>query len=188
MRKPKHNYYDDKFYEDIMGYAMQGFTDAEIADALDLNADVFGSMKNGNYAMWNKKQNTERSERINRVLTRGRMKINSIVRSAYLKAALGGKKVKKSIVKYVQERCDCEGKDKHCPYCGGTGWVTLTDKAVAQEETEELCPNVQAMSMWLLHHDPEWRKIERKQDNEDGLYSENGIDIDKWMEDNTSDE
>ena len=79
MRKPKHNYDDDRFYEDIMGYAMQGFTDAEIADALGLNADVFGSMKNGNYAMWNKKKNAERSERINRVLTRGRMKINAIV-------------------------------------------------------------------------------------------------------------
>ena len=25
------------------------------------------------------------------------------------------------------------GQDKKCPYCGGTGWVTLTDKAVVQE-------------------------------------------------------
>ena len=185
MRKPKHNYDDDKFYEDIMGYAMQGFTDAEIADALDLNPDVFGSMKNGNYAMWNKKQNAARSERLNRVLSRGRTKINAIVRSAYLKAALGGKKVKKSIVKYVQERCECEGKNKHCPYCGGTGWVTLTDKAVAQEETEELYPNVQAMSMWLLHHDPEWRKIERKQDNDEGVPApdevSHGVNIEDWI-------
>lgn len=184
----KYEYDSDDFYKKLYTLCLQGCTDREIADSLKINPSTLSRMKNGKYQKWTKEQNAIRSKRIIETMSRGRVRINAIVRSAYLKAALGGKKVKKSIVKYVQERCECEGKNKRCPYCGGTGWVTLTDKAVAQEEVEELYPNVQAMSMWLLHHDEEWRKIERKQDNEDGLYSENGIDIDKWMEDNTSDE
>ena len=78
------------------------------------------------------------------------------------------------------------GADKKCPYCGGTGWVTLTDKAVVQESEIELPPNMQAIATLLYHHDPTWRKMEKKQDDEDTLYSENGIDIDKWMTDNTN--
>lgn len=52
----------------------------------------------------------------------------------------------------------------------------------------ELAPNLQAMSVWLYHHDEEWRKIERRQDEENDLHRENGIDIDKWMEENESED
>lgn len=189
MAKAKYNYDSEEFYNKIEVCAIQGYTDAEIADALDLNADVFGKMKNGNYTKWTKKENKERSERLGRVLAHGRLKMNALVRSAYMKAALGGKKIKSSIVKYVQEKCSCMGADKHCPYCGGTGWVQLTDKAVAQEEVSELPPNIQALSTWLYHHDPEWRKTERKEDEANKTPTpdelDHGIDIDKWIKDNT---
>ena len=45
---------------------------------------------------------------------------------------------------------------------------------------------MQAIATLLYHHDPTWRKMENKQTDEDALYSENGIDIDKWMTDNTN--
>ena len=69
------------------------------------------------------------------------------------------------------------GADKHCPKCGGTGWVTLTDKAVIQEGETELPPNMQAISTLLYHHDPEWRKVERKQDEDKGDNRIEGFDV-----------
>ena len=188
-RPPKFDYNGDEFYEEIYALAMQGLTDAEIAFALGerfgqtLNPDVFGSMKNGNYAQWSKRQNEERGMRINRVLARARAKINSIVRGAYLKSALGGKKISSKVVSYVRQRCHCQGNDEHCPDCGGTGYYYLTDKQVVQESESELPPNQQAMSTWLFHHDPEWRKLQRGQDDEGDLIKDGqgGIDVDKWI-------
>lgn len=186
MAKPKHDYDSEDFYKRIEGLAMNGYTDSEIANELNLSADVFGSMKNGNYQCWDEEENKRRGDEINRVLAHGRTKIVALLRGAYIKGAFGGKKTKSRIVKFVQDKCECMGQDKKCPYCGGTGWVTLTDKAVVQESEMELPPNMQAIATLLYHHDPTWRKMEKKQDDEDALYSENGIDIDKWMTDNTN--
>lgn len=177
MAKPKHDYDSPDFYKLIEQLAMNGYTDEEIANELDLAADVFGAMKNGNYQGWSEDDNNKRGSQIYRVLAHGRTKINALVRAAYLKAAFGGKKVKSSIVKYVQEKCDCLGQDRHCPKCGGTGWVTLTDKAVVQEGETELPPNMQALTTWMYHHDVEWRKVERKQDEEKGDNRIEGFDI-----------
>ena len=186
MAKPKHDYDNIDFFKRIEALAMNGYTDEEIANELDLSREVFTCMKNGNYDGWNEEENKRRGEQICNVLAHGRTRINALVRSAYLKGAFGGKKVKSNIVKYVQDKCDCMGQNKKCPECGGTGWVTLTDKAVVQEAETELPPNMQALTTWMYHHDPEWRKVERKLDEENSLYSENGIDIEKWMDDNTS--
>ena len=49
MAKPKHDYDNEYFYKRIEGLAMNGYTDEEIANELNLSADVFGAMKNGNY-------------------------------------------------------------------------------------------------------------------------------------------
>ena len=190
-RQPKFDYDGDEFYEEIYTLALQGLTDAEIAYALGdrfgqtLEPDVFGSMKNGNYAPWSECQNARRSERLNRVLARGRSKINSIVRGAYLKSALGGKKVSSKVVSYVRQRCSCMGQQDECPVCGGTGYYFLTDKQVVQESESELPPSQQALSTWLFHHDPEWRKIQRDKGEDDGIPKNivHGIDIDKWITD-----
>ena len=175
MAKAKHNYNGDEFYDNIAAYAMQGFTDAEIADALDLTPDVFGSMKNGNYAQWNEAQNKARSERINRVLAHGRTKINAIVRSAYLKAALGGKKLKnKSVTK--RHLRDASGR------------ITDDEEVQTTESEIEQPSNIQALTTWMFHHDPEWRKIERNQDDGNKVPTsdeiDHGIDIDSWIKDN----
>lgn len=188
MAKPKHDYDNKDFYKLIEQLAMNGYTDEEIANELDLSREVFGCMKNGNYENWSDEDNKRRGSQITNVLAHGRTKINALVRAAYLKGAFGGKKIGSKVVKYVQDKCECMGADKKCPHCGGTGWITLTDKKVVQEAETELAPNMQALTTWMYHHDPEWRKVERKLDEDNSLYSENGINIDKWMEDNTSNE
>lgn len=186
MAKAKHNYDSDDFYDEILALSMQGLTDAEIADNLGLSPEAFCCMKNGNYDKWSKHANNQRSERIVKVLARGRRKILGIVRGRYLKAALGGIKTKNVTTRYIQDRCMCDGEEKHCPKCGGTGWVMLTEKSVVQETESELPPNMQALSTWLYHHDPEWRKVENKQDD-DEVSADGSIDIDKWIINNTDD-
>lgn len=85
--------------------------------------------------------------------------------------ALGGIKTKSTVVRKLR---DIEGN--------------LTGEEEMQVSESELAPNLQAMSVWLYHHDEDWRKVERNQDEYSNLQRENGIDIDKWMEDNESED
>lgn len=177
MARPrKFDYDSDDFYDEILALAMQGFTDAEIADMLvdkfgvSLDPETFTSMKNGNYIGWTDDENERRSERFLKVLARGRRKINGIVRGAYLKAALGGKKLKTKTTTTRKLR---------------VSGVYTDDEEIQTTETEaELPYNVQAMATWLYHHDPEWRKIERKQDEDASDIPSNiakGVEIDSWI-------
>lgn len=178
MARPKKFDYDsDDFYDEILALSMQGLTDAEIADKLEdkfgvsLSPEVFSCMLNGNYKAWSKRENRVRSERLSKVLARGRRKINAVVRGAYLKAALGGKKIKsKTTVKRRMKLPD--------------GTLTDAEDVQTSETEQELPYNIQAMATWLYHHDPEWRSIERKQDVGDVPQDiKKGIDIDSWIKD-----
>lgn len=200
-RRPKFDYDSDKFYDQILALAMQGLTDAEIAfelkdesdprnpKPLGLDPAVFCNMKNGHYANWSEAQNKRRSERINQVLERGRARINSIIRGAFLKSALGGKVIKTKVKQAVKARCDCRFENdgdpvKDCPRCGGTGWYYVTEQVVVQEVEHELPPDTRALSSWLYHHDKRYREIERKvEKDEDGIPTdiEQGISIEKWI-------
>lgn len=157
-RKPKFDYTSEDFLSLVESYAKKGFTDKEIAFAIGLNPTYFSEKKS---------QHPEISE----VLARGRATINATVRAKFLAMALGGIKTKSTVVRKLR---DSEGN--------------LTGENELQVSESELAPNLQAMSVWLYHHDEDWRKIERKQDEDSTLYSENGIDIDKWMEENESED
>lgn len=82
---------------------------------------------------------------------------------------LGGIKTKSTVVRKLKDQ---DGN--------------LTGEEELQVSESELAPNLQAMSVWLYHHDEEWRRFERRQDEDNTLERENGIDIDKWMEENES--
>lgn len=177
MARPKKFDYDsDDFYDEILALAMQGLNDAEIADALgdkfgqSLDPETFNCMKNGNYINWTQEENERRSARFIKVLARGRRKTTSLVRGAYLKAALGGKKVKSKTV--VRRRLKIDG-------------AYTDDEEIQTSETETEMPyNIQALATWLYHHDPEWRKVQRNQDTEASEVPtdvKKGIDIDAWI-------
>lgn len=176
MAKPKFDYDGMAFYEEIERLAAQGSSESEIAYLLadkfgvDLNPAVFSTMKNGNYANWSKDENESRSALINKHLERGREKINYLVRGRYLKSALGGVKVKgKTVTK------------RHMIVNG----QKTEDMIVETRETEqETPPNIQALSVWLYHFDPEWRKVQRCKDEDDNLPFDpkKGISIQKWIE------
>ncbi len=179
MAKPKHNYDGEDFYIDIGTFALQGMNDAEIADALDLDPEAFSTMKNGKYIGWDDEQNERRSNRILKVLARSRRKTTALVRGAYLKAALGGKKVK-NIAKTKRPLFNDDG----------TPMVKVVNGKEEQEyqvlqvsETEfEQPPNIQALSTWLYHHDPDWRRRQRGEpDPEEVGNAEQGLNIEAWI-------
>ena len=105
---------------------------------------------------------------ISEVLARGRATINATVRAKFLAMALGGIKTKSTVVRKLR---DSEGN--------------LTGEDELQVSESELAPNLQAMSVWLYHHDEDWRKIERKQDEDADIPTdiEHGINIDSWIKD-----
>jgi hypothetical protein len=168
-RPPKHDYDDDEFYDQVFYYAFNGANNSEIATMLDLNPDVFGKMVAGNYQPWNEEENERRSKRLSRVLASAREKINMTVRSKYMQSALGKSKAKSKVIRYIKD--DEEN--------------TLE---VVQETETQLAPNMQALSMWLLHHDPEWRKVQRGFEPSEAAAVtpdniERGIAIEDWIND-----
>ena len=95
------------------------------------------------------------------------------MRGAYLKAALGGKKIKNKTV--TTRKLKVNG-------------IYAEDEEVQTTEGEtELPPNMQALATWLYHHDEEWRRVEKKQEDDEDVFSAGSVDIDKWINDNTND-
>ena len=154
-RKPKFDYKSEDFLSQVETYAKKGFTDKEIAFALGLNPTYFYEMKS-------------KYSEITDVLARGRATINATVRAKFLAMALGGIKTNSTVVRKLR---DSEGN--------------LTGEDELQVSESELAPNLQAMSVWLYHHDEDWRKIERKQDEDADIPTdiEHGINIDSWIKD-----
>lgn len=191
MAKPKFNYDSEDFYKEIYALALQGLNDAEIAWALGdnlgvvlddegniikesetkgLTPDTFAAMKGGSYPLWTPEERERRSARIKKELAHGRAKILGIVRSRYLKAALGGIKVKGhvtrrryNIIKGIKDE----------------------DNMVVEEvnSEQETAPNMQALANFLYHHDPQFRNIQRGLDEaEADIKVNNGVSIRSWIE------
>lgn len=190
MAKPKFNYDGEDFYKEIYALAMQGLTDAEIAynlgdslgvaqdengvpyvtEAKGLRPSTFAEMKAGKYDPWTAEENERRSKRITDELAHGRAKVLGIVRGRYLKAALGGIKIKGSVTRKRYNVINGE-KDMN---------------NMVMEETEsvsETAPNMQALANWLYHHDTQFRNIQKGIEDGDLLIKvKNGVSIGAWLE------
>lgn len=149
---PKFDYEGEEFLSMIEGFAKNGLTDTEIANAIGLNPSTFST-------------NKTRFPKMGEVLTRARCKINASVRATFLRVALGGKKLTNTTYRKIRDR---DGNE--------TGEVEI------QTTESEMPPSLQALSVWLFHHDPEWRKVEMKDFNEDiPTDTDKGIDIEAWI-------
>ena len=93
-RKPKFDYTGEDFLSKISELARKGYTDREIAFSIGLNGSTFSEKKS-------------EFKEIAETLSHARAQINSIVRAAFLKTALGGRMVRTT--QYVQRRCECKG-------------------------------------------------------------------------------
>ena len=158
-RKPKFDYTGEEFLNRISELARRGYTDRDIAFAIGMNETYFNEKK-------------AECAPISEALAHARSQLNSTVRGAFLKAALGGRLVKK--YSYIQKRCECKGKDPDCPICDGSGWITPEQHRVVEEY--EQAPNLMAQNRWLMNYDEEWKKQMKGNDPSD-LNKVEGIDI-----------
>ena len=116
------------------------------------------------------------------MLARGRKKIIELLRGSYLRTALGQSKTKSVTKKFVEEVCECGGGNPQCPICGGTGKIVRSDKWITLETETQMAPSLQAMTVLLYHHDPEWRAQERLKDEVDDVpKAKKGISIEDWI-------
>ena len=198
MAKPKFNYDGDYFYREIFALAMQGLNDGEIAYSLgdnlgvvkdsygqpvtdeegkEVKTDIFGltpstfsEMKAGKYKGWTEEENERRSKRISEELAHGRSRVLGIVRGRYLKAALGGIKIK--------------GKVTRKRYNVINGRKDEDNMVVEETNSEsETAPNMQALANFLYHHDPQFRNIQKGiEDGELQIKVKNGVSINAWLE------
>lgn len=155
-RKSKFDYTSKDFLSTVETYAKKGFTDKEIAFALGMNPTYFCEVKGS-------------TPELSEVLARGRATITAAVRAKFLAMALGGIKTKSTTKRKLK---DVDGN-----YTG--------DEEIQSVESE-LAPSLQAMSVWLYHYDEDWKKTERKQDEDASDVPtdiEKGIDIDSWIKD-----
>lgn len=140
-RPAKYDYASEEFARVVEDYARKGLIDKEIAFELGISPELFSKKK------------VEFSS-ISSALARARLRINSTVRAAYLRTALGGKRI--HVEQYVQKKCSCGGKDPECEICDGTGWLTPEQNRIVTEQ--ELAPSQSALERWLMNHDDEWRE------------------------------
>lgn len=153
-RKPKYDFRNEELLRSIEALAKKGATDKEIAVSLGMSPTTFCEKK-------------VEFEELREVLSRAREALNSLVRATYLQTALGKSKAKNVVTQYSKSRCQCEGTDQTCPFCGGTGFIVSENRAVITETESDIPPSLQALSTWLYHHDKEWRAVVDKK-NEDG--------------------
>ena len=190
MAKPKFNYDGEAFYKEIYALAMQGLNDAEIAYSLGDNLGVdededgnvskntisgltpttFSEMKAGKYKGWTEEENARRSVRISEELAHGRARVLGVVRGRYLKAALGGIKIKGKVVR------------KRYNVVNGVPDMQNRIEDVTESESET-APNIQALANFLYHHDTEFRNIQKGIEEGDvAIKVKNGVSITAWLE------
>lgn len=184
MAHPNHNYDSKEFYTLLEKYASVCQYDKDVATLLDLEDTTFSRMKRGIYEGWNEEQNKRRGERISQVLLRARANAVMLVKNNIFRLGIGKATVKSRSVKANAIHCDCKGKDPMCPKCWGSGWIKDEENGVVIQETEQqVAPNLAAMQLWLRHHDPNYRKVERGEepDGQGTLDPKQGVDMMSWL-------
>ena len=137
--------------------------DRELANDLGLDPRTFSEMKNGCYRGWSQEENERRKIRINEVCERARTSIEAEVWKAIIDMGLG--KVQSQDISFSKVNGKVSDEQR----------ITV----------HKLPPNLFALQLWLKHHSPKYRDIEKGiEESEDDVYSDKGIDIDKWIKDN----
>ena len=183
MAKPKHDYDSQQFYDLLYKYASVCQYDGDVASLLDMDEATFSRMKNGRYEKWTEEENERRSERIGQILQRARANSLLQAKNTLLRLGIGAIKLKSTSIKKAVAHCECRGEDPKCPHCGGTGYVEVEDAFVMQESEQMLAPNMAALQLWLRHHDPNYRKVERGEDlaEESRIDVQKGVNIMSWL-------
>jgi len=124
-------------------------------DGLD-NKDI---AKHFNYSETHFSELINSIAELSEALKRGRKPLEIMVENSLFKRAFGGVKVTSQVRRFLEEKCECEGFNKKCQICKGTGKRIITDIEIVQETVTELPPDVGAAALWLKQKKPDiWNK------------------------------
>lgn len=169
------DYDKEEFWGQVYELALQGFSNRQIAihlktnDKSRFNPDTFNKMVRGTYEKWNNEDRQDYTFRLREILENAREKINTLVRSRYLKCGLGGHKVKTTTTVTKKIRVDNEETE------GELIQTTVTES--------EMAPNPTILRHWLNMYDTDWAKQEEA--DLDDINPDNvkrGIDITSWLD------
>jgi len=135
-RKPKHDFTDQDNLLIVEGLARDGFDNKDVAAYFNYEETYFSNLVNS-------------LPQLSQALKRGRKPLEIVVENALYRRATGGIKIKTQVRRFLEKRCFCDGSDKECEICKGTGKEMITDTEIVQETITELPPDTGAAALWL---------------------------------------
>ncbi len=125
------------------GLATIELEDVESIPDEGLAPEVFSRMKKGQYDGWTEQENRLRSMLICQVLSRARVRQSLLYKEVYNMVASGRWKTKTT-----------QSTERKTVSRDGVPYA----ETITTTTEQELPPNMQAISVWRFHHDPEFRK------------------------------
>jgi excinuclease UvrABC ATPase subunit len=169
MAKSKHNFRDPETLLIVEGLARDGLDNKDVAKYFNYSETYFSELVNS-------------ISELSEALKKGRKPLEILVENSLYRRAVGGTKVKTQVRRFLEERCQCEGNDKKCPECKGTGKILITDVELVQETVSELPPDVGAAAFWLKQKKSEvWNKQPTKIETESNITLTGSIPIEEWI-------
>jgi hypothetical protein len=168
-RKPKYDFNDPENLLIVEGLARDGLDNKDIAKYFGYDETYFSTLVNSISELY-------------KALKRGRKPLEIVVENSLYRRATGGIKVTTQVRRFLEKRCDCEGEEKECPDCKGTGKVLITDVELVQETVSELPPDVGAAAFWLKQKKSDiWNKQPTKIETESNVTLTGSIPIEEWV-------
>jgi hypothetical protein len=118
------------------GLARDGLDNKDIAKYFNYNETHFSELINS-------------ISELSEALKRGRKPLEIMVENALYRRAIGGQKLKTQVRRFLEQKCECEGHNKTCEFCKGTGKKIITNVEIVQETITELPADVGAAALWL---------------------------------------
>jgi hypothetical protein len=169
MAKPKHNFRDQETLLTVEGLARDGLDNKDIAKYFNYSEPYFSELVNS-------------ISELSEAIKRGRKPLEVIVENSLYRRAIGGMKIKTQTRRFLEEKCECEGEDKKCPDCKGTGKKIITDVELVQETVSELPPDVGAAAFWLKQKKADiWNRQPTKIETESSVTLTGSIPIEEWI-------
>jgi hypothetical protein len=146
VAKQKQNFRDPETLLVAEGLARDGLDNKDIAQYFGYSEPYFSELFN-------------RIPELSEALKKGRRPLEVMVETSLFRRAFGGIKLKTQVRRFLEKRCSCDGENKECPDCKGTGKALITDAELVQETITELPPDVGAAALWLKQKKPDvWNR------------------------------
>jgi DnaJ-class molecular chaperone len=166
--KPRYDFNDPENLLIVEGLARDGLDNVQIASYFGYNEQYFSTLVNS-------------ISELSKALKKGRKPLEIIVENSLYRRATG-LKVTTQVRRFLETKCHCEGMDKSCPDCKGSGKIQDTDKELVTETVTELPPDTGAAALWLKQKKPDiWNKQPSKIETNQNLNISGSVPISEFV-------